>query len=55
MTDAEGRHITIRVSQHLREAIKDYAHRHGVTVTQLTLDYYRRLLEAENKQDAEQA
>lgn len=54
MNDAEGRYITIRAPRELRESIKDYAQRRGMTVTQLTLDYYRTLLAAESKQEADQ-
>lgn len=55
MKDAEEKHITIRAPLSLRQAIKDYAHRNGTNITQLTLDYYRALLEAEMRQEAEQA
>lgn len=46
--------ITIRAPLSLRQAIKDYANRHGTDITKLTLDYYRALLEAEMRQEAEQ-
>jgi predicted DNA binding CopG/RHH family protein len=49
-----GKHITIRIPAQLREDIKEYAARKGITVSQLTLEYYRRLLEDETKQEADQ-
>jgi hypothetical protein len=54
MSEAAGRYITIRAPRELREAIKEYAQRKGLTVTQLTLNYYRTLLAAEGKQEADQ-
>jgi uncharacterized protein (DUF1778 family) len=53
MSDPD-KHITIRAPKDLREAIKAYAGRRGTNVTQLTLDYYRALIAAEMKQEAEQ-
>jgi hypothetical protein len=38
----------------MREEIKALATRKGTNVTQLTLDYYRHLLELEHLQEAEQ-
>ena len=54
MNDAETKYLTIRAPPELRKAIKDYARRRGMTVTQLTLDYFRLLLAAEGKQEADQ-
>lgn len=54
MKNTGDRHITIRAPIKLREDIQEYARRRGTNVTQLTLDYYRALLEAETKQEAEQ-
>lgn len=47
-------HIAIRAPSDLKKDINEYVKRKGVTLTQITLDYYRTLLEAENKQEAEQ-
>lgn len=46
--------ITIRLTKPLKEAIKAYAARKGVTVAQITAEHYRRLIEMENQQEAEQ-
>lgn len=48
-------HITIRIEEELRASIKEYARRRGTSVSKLTLEYYRALLEVENKQEADQA
>lgn len=42
------------MSKTMREAIKKYAARHGTSVAQITLDYYRVLIESELNQEAEQ-
>jgi hypothetical protein len=47
-------HLTIRVPKELRDEIKEYARRHGTTLSKLTLDYYRALLESDMRQEAEQ-
>ena len=49
-----GKHITIRCTAELRAAINEYAERKGTTVSQLTLDYYRKLIAEETRQEAEQ-
>ncbi len=48
------RSLNIRIPEKLRESIKEYASKRGTTVTQLTLDYYRRLVELDHRQEAEQ-
>jgi predicted DNA binding CopG/RHH family protein len=42
----EGR-INLRVDRDLEMAIKDYAERHGTTVSKITESYYIRLLNEE--------
>jgi len=54
MSSSQGKHITIRAPEALRTAIQEYAKRQGTSVTQLTLDYYRALLAADMKQEADQ-
>lgn len=46
--------MSLRVPKGLHIAIADYAQRRGITITQITLDHYRSLLEQEDAQDAEQ-
>jgi predicted HicB family RNase H-like nuclease len=46
--------MSLRIQKRLHAAITDYAQRKGISVTQITLDYYRHLLDQENEQDAEQ-
>lgn len=55
MSKDDGKHITIRCKLELRVAIRALAKKRGTNVSQLTLDYYRKLLEEETKQEAEQA
>ena len=37
--------LDIRIDRSLKERIKDYAVRHGTTVTSLVIEHFRRLLE----------
>jgi hypothetical protein len=46
--------LTIRLPVQLHQEMKDYVERKGTTFTQVTVDYYRYLLEQENRQEAEQ-
>lgn len=46
--------MSLRIPESLHVAITEYAQRKGISVTQITLNYYRHLLEQENEQDAEQ-
>lgn len=52
--DTRDKHVTIRIPQKLREAINRFAAANNTTVSQLTLDYYRSLVEQESPQEAEQ-
>lgn len=54
MTRGADKQITFRIPLKLREEIHEYCQRRGVSLAQLTLDYYRALLAAESEQEAEQ-
>jgi hypothetical protein len=47
--------LTLRLPEKLKQDMLDYAERHGTSVTQITLVYWRALLAAEGRQEAEQA
>lgn len=54
MKNNSNTYVTIRAPKDLRDDINAYAQRHNTTLTRLTLDYYRALLAAEGRQEAEQ-
>lgn len=54
MSKSKDTYITFRASRQLKEELNEYVRRHGTTLTKLTLDFYRSLLESEGKQEAEQ-
>jgi len=54
MSDLKER-LDIRISSSLKYKIKEYAKRHGTTVTGIIVEYFRRLLEREGEDaDVEQ-
>lgn len=48
------KNITLRIPSDLKDEILAYAERRGTTLTQLTLDYYRKIIALEDRQEAEQ-
>lgn len=54
MSGDKDKQLGLRIPLKLRQQIKAYAKRKGTTVTQLTLDFYRKLIAEETQQEAEQ-
>lgn len=46
--------LTLRLPEKLKQDMVAYAERHGTSVTQVTLAYWRALLAAEDRQEADQ-